>query len=58
MLAFYIVSCHESGSLRTPNIYSFTCNYIIYCMYVQYIYIRLGVADHALTYVAHVTTAA
>jgi hypothetical protein len=30
MLAFYIVICQESGSLWTPNIYSFTCNSSIY----------------------------
>jgi hypothetical protein len=30
MSAFYIVSCQESGSLRTPIIYSFTCNPSIY----------------------------
>jgi hypothetical protein len=34
MSAFYIVSCQESGSLWTHNIYSFTC------MYVQYIIVH------------------
>jgi hypothetical protein len=53
--AFYIVTCQESGSLWTPKIYTSTCNSGIY---VCTVYTRLGIADHALPHVAHVTTAA
>jgi hypothetical protein len=57
MSAFYIVSCQGSGSLWTSNIYSFTFNSSI-LVYVCKICTRLGIADHALTPVSHVTTAA
>jgi hypothetical protein len=57
MSAFYTVSCKESGSLLIHTIYSFTCS-----TNVQYIEghskSRLGTADHALTHVVLVTTAA
>jgi hypothetical protein len=59
MSAFIIVDSQESGSLWTPNIYSFTTLLYIYIyIYVCTIYTRFGIADHALTHVAHVTTAA
>jgi hypothetical protein len=49
MSAFYIVSCQRLSFLVDALIYSFMCNSI---------YRRPGIADHALTHVAHVTTPA
>jgi hypothetical protein len=54
ILAFYIVRCQESCSLWIHAIYSFKCNSFVY---VCTIYTRLGIADHAPTQVACVTTA-
>jgi hypothetical protein len=58
MSEFYIVSCQESGSLRLPTIYNFTCDSSVYSTNVQHIQglgqSRLGIADHAVTNVAHI----
>jgi hypothetical protein len=58
-LQFYMSAFHTvdqvSGFLWARTIYSFTCDS---STYVCTVYTRLGIADHALTHVAHVTTAA
>jgi hypothetical protein len=49
MLAFYIVSCHVSGSLWIATLYSFTCNCGICSMYnIHKASVSLGLAQQIM----------
>jgi hypothetical protein len=60
MSTFYIVRCQVSGPLWISSIYIFTCNSGIYVctIYTRCCQSRLDTTDHALNYVARVTTSA